>query len=287
MLKFEFTNDTDLTQFSDGLYQFVQHSNNEREFYEDYYKRKKVNTSEFADKMYLYPEHEVILNEIKKVNNSRVVLLGNGVSLKEKEFLARQNIVFYSDYTEAACKRAMKLYENTSNIKFGTIDAYNMPFKDNSIDFIYAYGVVHHLENIDLFFKECHRVLAIDGKSCFLDDAYSKPWVVLKNNVFRRIRDRSHLINGISPEDIRFSNTGGFNEHYLSEVARENNLNYMSKRLGFLHYIFVRLIEKLLTKKLLETFVVRVLCGFLNVCDKCILYFYPKVGIRLIWGVSK
>lgn len=62
------------------------------------------------------------------------------------------------------------IYPNiyTSDIRLSTnlsiiCSGEKIPFKDNSLDSIWAKDVVHHLRNFDLFFLEAKRVLRNDG----------------------------------------------------------------------------------------------------------------------------
>lgn len=47
-------------------------------------------------------------------------------------------------------------------------DAENLPFKDNTFDFIYSWGVLHHTPNYQKAIREIHRVLKPDGKFCVM-----------------------------------------------------------------------------------------------------------------------
>ena len=62
----------------------------------------------------------------------------------------------------------------TSNLVTG--DAENMPFEDNSMDFVYSCGVIHHSPNTEKIVAEIHRVLKPGGKC----------WIAVyhKNSVF-------------------------------------------------------------------------------------------------------
>jgi len=288
MKEFSYKSKPKIIKGDEQILDFVENRvSEEREFYEEYYQTKTVESLDFNDKLYLFPEHKLILDVLVSVQNARVLLLGNGLSAKEVIFCDQNNVVFYSDYTVTACLQAQKYYSNKNNIVFGAIDALDMPFEDESIDFIYAYGVVHHLEDLNGFFAECNRILTFGGSTCFFDDAYSKPWVLMKNKFFRNIRDKSHKKNGISPEDVRFSNTGGFDELELKKIAAKHNLKYSGKRTGFFHYIFVRLIEKLISKRMLKTTFVKLVLKFFIIADKLTLRLFPKWGIRLVWQVKK
>lgn len=44
------------------------------------------------------------------------------------------------------------------------VDALNMPYKDNSLDFIISSNMIHHLARPSQFFSECKRVLKPNGR---------------------------------------------------------------------------------------------------------------------------
>lgn len=73
-------------------------------------------------------------------------------------------------------------------------DAENLPFKDNSFDYILSYGVLHHSENTQQAFDEIYRVLKPKGK--FFIMVYNKDsinywwhiffgWGILKGKLWK------------------------------------------------------------------------------------------------------
>ena len=47
------------------------------------------------------------------------------------------------------------------------LDQYPYPFKENSVDYIYAFGIIEHLDNLKDFMEEVHRLLKPGGKLRF------------------------------------------------------------------------------------------------------------------------
>jgi len=47
-------------------------------------------------------------------------------------------------------------------------DAECLPFEDNTFDFVYSWGVLHHTTNTNMAIKEIHRVLKPHGHSCVM-----------------------------------------------------------------------------------------------------------------------
>lgn len=69
----------------------------------------------------------------------------------------------------------MNIFTNTDIIA----DAHNLPFKDNSFDFVFAFNVFEHLENPFIAASEIYRVLKIGGKviihTAFLQPLHQEP----------------------------------------------------------------------------------------------------------------
>ena len=71
------------------------------------------------------------------------------------------------DITKTAVNTTNKRFElfELNNARAINADAENMPFKDNSFDFIWSWGVIHHSSDTNKIAKEIHRVLRNGGKS--------------------------------------------------------------------------------------------------------------------------
>ena len=62
-----------------------------------------------------------------------------------------------------------------------TCDSVALPFKSNSIDAIVIKDALHHLPDVELFLKEAHRVLRMDGRLV----VYDPYWGLLARFVYR------------------------------------------------------------------------------------------------------
>lgn len=58
-------------------------------------------------------------------------------------------------------RRRLALYGLTSDLRVA--DAENLPFPDNSFDFVYSWGVLHHSPDTPRAIREVHRVLRGGG----------------------------------------------------------------------------------------------------------------------------
>ncbi|QWE31039.1 class I SAM-dependent methyltransferase [Polynucleobacter sp. Adler-ghost] len=72
------------------------------------------------------------------------------------------------DFSELNINTALDRHKRISpktSFKLGSV--HNLPFADNTFDFIFSNGVLHHTESIPLGLKEIHRTLKPHGE-CFL-----------------------------------------------------------------------------------------------------------------------
>ncbi|MHA1758052.1 MAG: class I SAM-dependent methyltransferase, partial [Promethearchaeota archaeon] len=178
-----------------------------------------------------------------------------------------------------------KYYKN--RVEFHAIDALNLPFPENSIDIIYGYAFVHHINDLSKFFFEINRVLRKGGEAIFFDCAYSPIWQILKNTLLKPLQKYSHRRNGISPEDLKATKKGGFRKEELEELLQPYNLklNFFN-RLHFFTFIWERGCKKLFRNS--ELF--KIFMPFFNKMDIFLAKkskIFRDNQIRLIWGIRK
>jgi len=63
-----------------------------------------------------------------------------------------------------------------SNIQFTTAFGENLPYADNSIDYIISTDVFEHVKNVEMVMNECYRVLKKGGKLCTVFPQYLQPF---------------------------------------------------------------------------------------------------------------
>jgi ubiquinone/menaquinone biosynthesis C-methylase UbiE len=98
---------------------------------------------------------------------------GNGSACKH---IAKNHklIVFGVDVDPDQIKNANKNIEKLNNIKFSVADATHLNFNENEFDIIYSSGVLHHIKDWQMVFKEINRILKPKGYYTFTDIAYSR-----------------------------------------------------------------------------------------------------------------
>ena len=216
-----------------GIYDFVSNNNltTERAHYDSRYTKaisKHLTIKEcyerWVDKT--VPENAILLDSLGGLSGKKILLLGNGTSFKELYFLHLGAKIVYTDLSLEAVKFMKDLFSSSelkakseNNIEFHAVDALYLPFPNASIDIIYGYAFVHHIENLDSFFCEVNRCLKKGGICRFLDDAYSPVWQFMKNSFLKPLQLYSHKKTGISPEDLKATRKGGFRKDEILKIC--------------------------------------------------------------------
>ena len=246
----------------DGAYDFVSPGarvEGEKHFYDEHYKAAGGHefTLEVVRERWTEiarPEAAVLLASLGDLSGKRILLLGNGMSIKELYFLHLGAEVVYTDISIEAVIRMQNLYRDSElrergydRIEFHAVDGLSLPFPDSSFDIIYGDAFVHHIEDLDSFFAEVSRCLRDGGMCRFLDGSYSPLWQAAKRSVLRPIQIYAHRKQGISPEDLRATMRGGYRKEELEPLmARHGFKSMVFRRFGFFHYITKRGLGKVI-----------------------------------------
>ncbi len=239
------------------------------------------------------PELAVVRDAVGNVSGLDVLLLGNGASEKELAFLLqRPRTLVYSDLSVQASLKIQARYsfdEFRDRMLFAAVDAQSIPFADESFDVVYGFAFVHHLPDVAGFIRQVHRILRPGGHAVFMDDAYAPIWHKAKQSVLKPLMRYSHRTSGISPEDYRFSMSGGFREKDLAEMIVATGAEPWFRRISLITFLVFRAAEKLLpataSRRLQSSHVPDVTCA----TDRALarLSLFRNNQIRLIWGFSR
>jgi SAM-dependent methyltransferase len=190
------------------------------------------------------PESRIVLNQVGDLSGKHVLLLGNGQSVKELAFLkADLAHLVYSDLSTKALINIHDRFDLSAHehrVTFASIDAQAIPFSEHTFDLVYGYAVVHHLPDLPRFFDSVFRVLKPGGRAVFMDDAFAPVWHYSKQTWLKPLMKLSHRKTGISPEDYRFSMSGGFKEADLARLIVRAGGEPWFIRTSFLNYLFYR-----------------------------------------------
>ncbi len=117
-----------------------------------------------------YRSHRHLLPWIQSMNlGSDVLEIGCGVGLDSFTMTKLGLNVTAIDLTEVGVATVKNRYESTHlNGNFSVTNAMHLPFKDNSFDYVYSFGVLHHAADTDKTIQEAHRVLKHGGQALIM-----------------------------------------------------------------------------------------------------------------------
>jgi SAM-dependent methyltransferase len=209
---------------NDGIYDFTSHSleSLEKKAYDHKYADSSIEMptlksiqEKWNDE--INPSMSILLNSLGDLSGKQVLLLGNGVSLRELYFLHLGAKIVYTDLSFEAVKSVQYSFSSSelneigqSNIEFHAVDALHLPFEDASFDVIYGCSFVSHVADSEQLFSEIYRCLKSGGVARFKSDAYSPIWQFMKTRLLKPLFDLRLKKRFISPEDLRHTLRGGF-----------------------------------------------------------------------------
>jgi len=140
-----------------------------------------------------YGSHPWILRNIESfdIKQKKVLEIGYGMGTDHLSLAKQGAITFGIDLTfgnSQVASRAFELEGQSARLIIG--DAEQLPYDDNSFDFVYSFGVIHHSPDTQKIISEIHRVLRPGGR-CWIT-------VYHKNSIFFwwTVLCWSHFIRG-------------------------------------------------------------------------------------------
>ena len=277
-----------------GSYNFVTLYNNSNDlsYYDHYYDNINQNINYKLESLWdQKTTYKLLHGKIGDVKGKKMLLLGNGTSLKELLFVSEGACVVYTDLSMNAIMSVKKYYHSKIEKKeyitpeFHAVDALYLPFADEYFDIIYGCAFVHHIQRLDKLFNEIYRCLKPGGKCIFLDDAYSHWWHIAKKTVLRPLQIFSHWRTGISPEDKIATERGGYKEEEIEYIRKNHGFSTMLyQRSEFFEHFLRRGSTKLITPAVSEK-----IAPWGRYIDKNVLghKFVDINGFQLVWGFEK
>lgn len=133
------------------------------------YSQKEYLSKEYFDEIenHRYNSHPWILENIEKfdVVGKKVLEIGFGMGTDHLALASQGAIMHGIDLTpgnKEITNKRFDLYGLSSDLCIG--DGQFLPYEDNSIDFVYSFGVIHHSPNTEKVIAEIFRVLKPGGR---------------------------------------------------------------------------------------------------------------------------
>lgn len=99
----------------------------------------------------------------KNVSEFRCLDLGCGTGRWSKILSQKVKFITLLDPSEKALKIAQKNLRNRNNVNFINKKFDEVILEEESFDFVFSLGVLHHMDNISLQFKKINKILKKDG----------------------------------------------------------------------------------------------------------------------------
>lgn len=134
----------------------------------DYDKFAKMRQEELLKgekKPHRFAEKPMMRSMLKDLKGKKVLMLGCGTGEESKllkEFGAKDIVGI--DLSKVSIKLAKETYPEYN---FVVGDMHNLPFEDNSFDFIYSSLVIHYSDKPEKVYQEIYRILKDDGYLLF------------------------------------------------------------------------------------------------------------------------
>jgi ubiquinone/menaquinone biosynthesis C-methylase UbiE len=153
----------------------------------------------------------------KKIKDKIVLDIGCGAGRFSDVALHLGAKVIALDFSFSIDIAKDNFLNNRKKILFIQADAYNMPFRNNSVDYAFSIGVLHHTPNPILGVKEAYRVLRKRGEfsiSVYADKSfYTFINVRIWNYIFKTLKP---ILSFYPP--LLYSYIFGFMAHFLAKI---------------------------------------------------------------------
>jgi len=132
----------------------------------------------FVKKILSKSELEIAQNIIKEIDEGVLIDVGSGTGFLSIQIAKRapKLMIYGIDLSKKMIEIASGKGREFENVKFKLANAIDLPFKDNSIDFIVSTGSFHHWKHPIKVFNECYRVLKDNAMAWIYDGCYNPPY---------------------------------------------------------------------------------------------------------------
>jgi ubiquinone/menaquinone biosynthesis C-methylase UbiE len=134
---------------------------------------KKLLGEEFS---FVFDNIDPVLQELKLKKNSKILDVGTGegrmaitLALNSYPVLTGELESDESKYAKRDWLVSAKKVEVDHLISYTPFDAEKMPFEDDSFDFVFIAGALHHINDGQAAYNESVRVIKRNGKICIFE----------------------------------------------------------------------------------------------------------------------
>src|SRR4030042_918805 len=130
-----------------------------------------------------------------------VLEIGCGSGIDSAEFARNGAKVISTDLTRAGVELTQGLFkENGLPASVIQCDAKNLPFKSETFDCVYSFGVLHHFPEIDAALTEIHRVLKPGGRVMTM--LYNRDSLLYAYSIIYWRGIKEGLLQTLTPEQL-------------------------------------------------------------------------------------
>ncbi|MBY9007063.1 MAG: class I SAM-dependent methyltransferase [Candidatus Lokiarchaeota archaeon] len=223
---------------------------------ESYYGKKKVRSTQtfnLEDEQFFRLANIKFRNLIGLLDGKKILDIGCGrghISF----YLAREGAnVIGIDLSESLIDHCKQEAEKLKlNLEFKIMNAQIPDFEDQTFDIIIGSRAIHHLPNLDIFFKECKRLLKKKGYIVFIEPLKKNPIVELNRKYFApKLRTKFEhplLISDILKAKNIFGNIQHYEYFLISPFAMVIGRVIKNRHLFKTAYKILNILEKPICK---------------------------------------
>ncbi len=131
----------------------------------------------FVKRILSKSEFEIAQSIVQRINKGVLIDVGSGTGFLSIEIAKKtpKLMIYGIDLSEKMVEIASGNGRELENVTFKVANAIQLPFKDNSIDFIVSTGSFHHWKQPFKVFNEIYRVLKGNAEAWIYDGCSNPP----------------------------------------------------------------------------------------------------------------
>lgn len=190
-------------------------------------------------------ENRYILERFGRLAGKRLLDIGCGMGEAAVFFALCGARVVACDISARSLQRARELAEHhQAKVRTVRLAAEGLPFSDDSFDFVYGNGVLHHVDFLSAL-QEVRRVLKPGGRAAFIEPLVHNPLIKIYRGMAEKVRTETEAplsmqdLRAIQPifpqmshEEFWFLSLLLFVYFYLVERAHPSQVRYWKKVLA-------------------------------------------------------